>query len=47
MSSLSAINNKTLKIMHLLFTPALASVLVIGGGAGLVLLIVIIVLVLR
>lgn len=34
-------------IMHLLFTPVLASAIYIGGGAGLILLIVIIVLVLR
>jgi hypothetical protein len=34
-------------IMHLIFTPVLASAIYIGGGLGLVLLIVIIVLVLR
>jgi hypothetical protein len=33
--------------MHLLFTPALASIVVLGSGAGLIILIVIIVLVLR
>jgi uncharacterized membrane protein YidH (DUF202 family) len=40
--------NKTKKIMHLLFTPVLASALYIGGGSvGLLLVIVIIVLILR
>jgi hypothetical protein len=34
-------------IMHLLFTPVLASAIYIGGGLGLVLLIVVIVLILR
>jgi hypothetical protein len=34
-------------IMHLIFTPVLASAIYIGGGLGLLLLIVVIVLVLR
>ncbi len=34
-------------LMHLLFTPVLASAIYIGGGLGLVLLIVVIVLILR
>jgi hypothetical protein len=34
-------------IMHLLFTPVLASAIYIGGGLGLVALIIVIVLVLR
>jgi hypothetical protein len=34
-------------IMHLIFTPVLASAIYIGGGLGLVVLIVVIVLVLR